>query len=136
MNDKKFFTLNPDCILVSGALRGALYDLKSGKIFSIDQNSAKILERLENGSNLGTALENTDFGIEELLGYLSHLEILGLGKFVDNDYPRKKIEIKKPKEELNFIHLELTERCNLHCLHCYNAILSNESENEKMMLSD
>jgi hypothetical protein len=41
---RRFFNLGPQCALVKGALRGAIYDLGSGDVFSVDPVALRVLE--------------------------------------------------------------------------------------------
>lgn len=116
----QYFTLLPYCYLVKGAKRGAIYNLKTGHVYSIDEKSVLLLEKLEKG----IAPKNVLFDIpglnyEEALSYLRNLEILGLGKFVLENKETIKIPFQKHLENLHFIWLEVTTSCNLKCIHCY-----------------
>ncbi len=129
MENYIYFTLNSECFLIKGALRGALYDLKSGNVFSVDETSVRILECLNSGDNLSLILRDIG-GIneEKVINYLNTLENQGLGNW--GNVSRKK-EIPLPPnldKVLKYVlHLELTTGCNLRCLHCYN-----ESEESKL----
>lgn len=118
MRNKKF-TLNRDCFLVKGAKRGAIYDLNSGNIFSIDETSIIILENCEKRVPLRRINKSVSgLQFKGILEYLSQLEKLQLGKFLKNGERVNKIFLKKPEPDL--LWLELTSACNLKCIHCYN----------------
>ncbi len=124
----RFFALSPECILVKGALRGAIYDLKSGNVFSVDETSVQILECLNSGEDLSRAIRDISMRQEKVVSYLNNLKNQGLGSW--DDVSRKRGMPLPP--DLNKIlkytlHLELTTGCNLRCLHCYN-----ESEISKL----
>jgi len=139
MGGREYFTLSSDCFLIKGALRGALYDLKSGNVFSVDETSAQILERLNFGENLSLILGDVD-GInkEKAIDYVNALENQGLGSW---SAVSTKKEIPSPPD-LNKIlkyvlHLELTTGCNLRCLHCYNeSEISKLHNNNEVSLDD
>lgn len=117
---KKRFFLFPHCYLVKGAKRGAIYNLKTQEIYSIDSKSLFLLERLEKGVVLDNALLNIPgIDLKEALIYLKELEIVKLGKFVSGDVVIKKNLLEKPLKNLRFIWLEVTTSCNLKCVHCY-----------------
>ena len=63
----RFFALSPECILVKGALRGAIYDLNSGNVFSVDETSVKVLEKLSSGESLFQILRDNSISQEKLL---------------------------------------------------------------------
>jgi radical SAM protein with 4Fe4S-binding SPASM domain len=117
----KWFTLNKDVFLVKGAKRGALYDLKKGSVYSINERSTEIIDKCEKGNSLKNIAKKENLPINEILKYLKKLQILGLGQFVDKKEKLvKKILPSFKKYQLGFIWLEITEKCNLKCLHCYN----------------
>jgi radical SAM protein with 4Fe4S-binding SPASM domain len=124
----RFFMLNPECILVKGALRGAIYDLKSGNVFSIDKTSVKILEKLSSGENLVKILRDGNMSQEKLVAYLDNLKSQGLGRWSDIYNKRDVLVSPEINTVLKYVlHLELTTGCNLNCIHCYN-----ESEISKL----
>lgn len=114
------FILLPYCYLVEGVKRGAIYNLKTGHVYSVDEKSVSLLERLERNISLNNALSDIPgLNSEEALNYLRNLEILGLGRFVLENKETIKIPFQKPLESLHFIWLEVTTSCNLKCIHCY-----------------
>lgn len=130
MNNQKFFVLNSECFLVKGAKRGAIYDLRGGDVYSIDETSVSILENLEKGNSIDKCFNSYGVNFEAALSYLNEFEKLGLGRFVSNGYILKKKEIRTTSDKLNFIHFEIAERCNLRCAHCYNGSRANNKKHE------
>lgn len=112
----KRFLLNPESILVKGAKRGAIYDLKSNNVYSIDEQATAILEQHQLSSNVESL-----FGLknDELNAFLTGLKSLELGYFAKaNQQPiRSDLTLFQPK--LYFAWLELTSKCNQKCIHCY-----------------
>ena len=104
----KRFALNSASILVKGAKRGAIYDLSSGNVYSIDDRSVAILESSQ-----------FDEPETEVISYLSKLQSLGLGSFVDNNHQISQIDLSLKHRHLDFAWLEVTPQCNLRCIHCY-----------------
>lgn len=120
MENKKFFALNSDCILVKGALRGAIYDLKSGNVFSVNNRSTKILEKLKDGETIGKAASGSLLSENDLIVYLNKLQEVNLGEIV-NAFQKREIVVPRLEEIWKpVLHLELTTGCNLRCIHCYN----------------
>jgi len=113
------FALNPDCFLVKGAKRGALYNLKDETVYSINENSVHLFEDLENGKSLAQIIDRMKADPDEVMQYLEELESSGLGRFIGKDDFVEKIFLPLPENKLNFIWMELTQRCNLKCVHCY-----------------
>ena len=123
--EKGKFALNESCFLVKGAKRGAVYDLGSGDVYSVDEVAKKILDGCEKGLSLERIAQSIpELGFEETSKYLVQLESLKLGKFLNKEDKINKISLKEPRPDL--LWLELTSACNLKCIHCYND--SNSSE--------
>lgn len=116
---KRFFALNNGCLLIKGAKRGAIYDLQSGNIFSVNSDSMKIIELLELNKPVEIVSVETKTPLTEIFDYLTKLEKFNLGLFVTKNFERSKIKLKQADQGLKFFHLELTEKCNLKCKHCY-----------------
>ena len=51
------FALREHCFLVSGAKRGAIYDLKTGDIFSINGDALKLLKLCESSFSIQEIVE-------------------------------------------------------------------------------
>jgi radical SAM protein with 4Fe4S-binding SPASM domain len=134
---KRKFALLPHCYLVKGAKRGAIYNLKTKDVYSIDARSLFLLESLEKGKTLKSALISIpELDSEEMFVYLRNLEILKLGKFISDDETIIKIQFKKPPENLHFIWFEVTASCNLKCIHCYASSNQDNILKEVMTQKD
>ncbi|MDD3102514.1 MAG: radical SAM protein [Patescibacteria group bacterium] len=136
---KNFFFLNKKCVLVKGALCGALYDLKTGNVYSIDRTSLRLLDFCsEEGFSLKEVLDilNNELAKKEALSYLLQLQKMGLGNFSQRKKIKRKIMLFCNKKKLDFLWIELTSSCNLRCLHCYNSSGCRKLESENMELTD
>lgn len=116
-----YYYLRDECVLVEGKARGAIYNLASGRVHSINHGAVELLKACQN-----TALETLmDINLPENKKYLAFLDTLttkGLGSFYTELPAAKKtaaLSCNRPK--LEFIWLELTSACNNRCLHCYSA---------------
>jgi len=119
MREKQKFGLNEKCFLVKGDRRGAIYDLGSGNVYSIDGLSANILEQCKNDLFISEIVNSiSELSRKNLLRYLKQLEELNLGRFLREKEVIRKIPLEKPKPDL--IWLEIVSACNLNCLHCYD----------------
>lgn len=121
------FSLNEHCFLISGAKRGAIYDLYRGDIFSINENALKLLKLCESGLSIQNICRTPAFSQNkaEILSYLEGLEKNNVGVFLKGVDKVKKIEITRPAHNVDFMWLEVTDKCNLKCIHCYNGNLGN-----------
>jgi sulfatase maturation enzyme AslB (radical SAM superfamily) len=96
--------------LVQGAKKAAIYDLESGKVYAVNASGKQILLRLLAGCE--------DFREEEQ-AYLEQLEQLGISaSTLEEDGGRGAYEAED-EPGLDYVWLELTERCNCNCVHCY-----------------
>ncbi|WP_425060529.1 GTP 3',8-cyclase [Sporomusa carbonis] len=117
-----YYRLKDHCVLVEGKARGAIYDLDSGRVYSINRGAVEILKACRENS-----LENLmDVSLDDNKRYLSFLDKLtakGLGAtYSDISVPAQQYRIFPVCEpKLEFIWLELTSSCNNKCLHCYSA---------------
>ena len=96
--------INDNCRFVKGFKNAAIYDFNVNKVYSINNAGRKIIEDVLEGKNIST--EDKKY-IEELLD----LNLLSRKEYILTD------EFPNPK--LNFAWLEVTEKCNLNCVHCY-----------------
>lgn len=141
----KNFALAEHCFLVGGAKRGAIYDLKKGNIFSISNDALGLLELCELGFSIQEVIEKLNFFGNEskLFSYLNELKENKIGIFFNNNEKVKKIDISDKEHKIDFMWLEVTNDCNLKCVHCYNDKLnnkqyskSNNNENRMRVIED
>ena len=131
------FALLEHCFLVEGAKRGAIYDLKKGDIFSINSDALRLLELCELGFSIQEIIEKLNFFGNEskLFSYFNGLKENNIGVFLNGNEKIKKIDISDKKHKIDFMWLEVTNKCNLKCVHCYNDKLNSkkysESKNNK-----
>lgn len=120
MKTKHAFTLAERVVVVAGAKRGAIYDLRDGTVYSIDECSVALLIACERGHSLSRIFSSTpQFSPVQCMTYLDTLCTNGLGKYCNvKDISKKKVVDKKPAS-LEFVWLEVTAGCNLRCIHCY-----------------
>ncbi len=115
-----YFSLHSDCFLVKGAKRGALYDLSSGDVFSIDPVAVRVVEGCEAPKSVRKiADEVTEASQDQILDFLRQMAQAGMGEFVLHPGRREKTDLQQRYERLDFIWFELREDCNLRCQHCY-----------------
>ena len=112
------YQINENVVAVCGAVNAAIYDFSSGKIYSINNIGKNILLKY-----IGEAELNIDEKI-----YLSKLEEKKLISHEFIPYEIKNIgSIPKPKLEMAW--LEVTELCNLKCVHCYEGKCHKKFDN-------
>lgn len=119
----KRFSLNKHVYLVKGGKRSAIYDLATGDAYSVDETFTNILDlALMGRTPKETAMEAHSANVYEVLRFLMKLADQGLGEWYEGPIrssPSYK-DLPPPPWRLQFAWLELTNRCNLHCIHCYS----------------
>jgi radical SAM protein with 4Fe4S-binding SPASM domain len=107
--------------LIAGAKRGALYDLKSGKVYSINQGALQLLLACKEDA-VNKLLNVNSPENKQYLNFLDNLTSKELGSFYYAD-PGETSQRSLPEQpaKLEFLWLELTSACNNKCLHCYTS---------------
>lgn len=115
-----YFCLHSHCRLVEGVTRGAIYDLHSHKVYSINSSALLFLKACR------------EHPLEEIMDM--HAETNPCWEKFIEELNKKQLGTfsteKKEQEEalflpatdsapLEFIWLEITDACNNRCLHCY-----------------
>lgn len=100
---------NEKVYFVEGACRGAFYDFNSGKVYSVNNAGVSIIKAYCKGENAGNER------------YLETLMEAGL--IFDGFAPQitDKTFFEKPEPKVEVAWLEITEGCNLRCIHCYEG---------------
>jgi len=133
---KRKFALEKFCFFVKGAKRGAIYNLKSGDVYSIDENAVEFIESCEKGKSIEEIISgNFPLNRREIIEYCNKLKNQGLGHFIKENEKITKVKLSKP-HPLEFMWLELTTKCNLRCEHCYSESDSEKREEEKMTFNN
>ena len=102
--------------LVEGAIKSAIYNTNDGNVYSINKPAEEIIL---------SSPKETDF----------FNQLIKLGLVDGQSTPSEPKIIAPPPDKLDFIWLNLTSRCNLKCLHCYNES-SPSNNNDKLTTSD
>lgn len=98
--------LNSKCRFVKGYKNSAIYNLENGNVYSLNAEAGKIVDGLLAG----------DISPEEnQLPFLKNL--IDLNLFTYHAVPPEKDQIIPHR--LEYTWLELTDACNLRCVHCY-----------------
>lgn len=109
--------------LVDGPSRSAIYNISLRSCIPVDHITARILRCLAGAHSLKTL--RSIFQSKQLFPRIAHLANLGV---VTAGSPRtvnldiqQFISQRKPSTVLENVWLEITERCNLVCGHCYSS---------------
>jgi len=114
-----YYHLQTHCKLINGANRAAIYDLKTGKVHSINNGASQLLSACADHP-LEELWDTTNPESSYYMDFLKKLSTKELGTFSDTK-PALPSELTIPPipTKLDFIWLELTSACNSKCLHCY-----------------
>ena len=127
----KYFSPNPECSLVQGATRGAIYDLLSGHVYSIDPISTQVLALCQKQVEIGEICQTVSSANKgEVLEFLQQLQEMGLGAFFSEPHFVEQLRPQVSKAQrrrqgappvLTHLQLELYPGCNLNCTFCNNG---------------
>lgn len=108
--------INDNIVYVRGFSRGAIYNLNDGNVYSINSDACNLLENF-----IADGQVNDTF-----------LKELQKKSLIRNEFKAKAFSYPVLKKELEFAWLELTEACNLRCIHCYEGDTHKDDPNEKL----
>lgn len=97
--------LRSGVFLVEGAKRAALYDTTRGNVYSLNQEAAQIIGRGDNDSEFWSKLISMQLALAR--------------QDSTTNLVTPDVEILKPS--LQYAWLEITDKCNERCLHCYGS---------------
>ena len=127
-----YYSLHHHCRIVRGACRAAIYDFKSGKVWSINHSAFTLLTN----SCISPIEEYTHPDQDKKdfeLAFLRNLTEKKLGEFRDSPGPYE-TPMTDPKVRLEFLWLELTSAGNNRCLHCYSESTSTSFPSKPVLL--
>ena len=110
------FEINRDVFFVKGAVNGAVYDLVGEKVFSVNNTACEIIARYCNGA-----------AVEVDADYLKKLRAANL---ISEEFTPKETGFEDDgRAELEMAWLEITQACNLRCVHCYEGSVHKSCAN-------
>lgn len=99
--------MSENCKFVEGYKNAAIYDFNNGKVYSINTYGKNLIKESLNGKNINLSKKKITYITE-----LTSLKLISTEKKLETN-------IIKETPTLNYAWLELTEMCNLNCIHCY-----------------
>lgn len=126
-DEKKFemYVLNENVFIVQGVKKSCIYDLSQNKLFSINNNSFQLIDKVTNKKNIEISIEE-----EEFIFALIKKNILKKSSTENNT----SIYDVKEKSVISWAWIELTNRCNQKCIHCY--LEGKPSNNNEISLNE
>lgn len=111
--------INKNVVLVLGINNGAIYNFNNNRIYSINHEALSFLLRFSQGVQPKTFEEQE---------YLARLE--GEKLIQRNFHFQEYVPSVQVKNVLYFAWLEVTQLCNLRCVHCYEGDAHKSIENK------
>lgn len=103
--DHNSFRLRSGVFLVEGVKRAALYDTTSGNVYSLNQEATRVIKG--------------DDSYPEFWSKLASMQLVLARQDSATESVIPEVEILETT--LQFAWLEITDRCNQRCLHCYGS---------------
>lgn len=116
--------INKNILFVSGAYNGAIYDFNFNKIYSVNHDANSFLMRF-----IKTKKSETNEEREYILKLQQNNLLCSDFNFVEYNHEVDRQNI------LNFAWLEITQNCNLKCIHCYEGE-THKSNNMSFNIDD
>lgn len=133
--EQKYFNFNEGIEIVYGPIRSAIYDLNSGDVFSIDEDGSSILRDLESCVVIKDLQILKSIDKDSVREFLQELQDNNIGSFSNKAKKRqRKNSINSYPLILDVLWLELTNQCNLKCIHCYAECVCKKDGIEEIML--
>ena len=104
-----------------GHKNGAIYNLNDSNVYSVNEEACKIIQKLFCHSVLN----------DEEIRYVDKLRSLGL--YVENFCSDNSNKINLIKETFDTVWLEITQACNMRCLHCYEGCTHIAASSEERL---
>lgn len=127
-NDSMFLALNDNIYLVQGKVYSCIYDFNTLKLYQVDKELADLIDKINCDY---VTLDDMSEEYKEFIGELLEHKILKLTNY-------KRInsieECVLGEKKIEFAWIEITNKCNLKCIHCYNE--SDVSCCNEMSLDD
>ena len=110
-----FYSLNRNVFLVKGYNKSCIYDFNTSRLYSINKALADKINDINQGKI------NTNIKEQQLRYTLNNLVDKDVLILSNNPKPTNIIDIlPKQNNNCSFAWIEITEKCNLKCSHCYN----------------
>lgn len=110
----QFFKLRDNVYIVEGACSHAIYDFNNHKLYSINNFTNSLIRKIIS-SNI-----DKNFLSDEDKACLDFLLKNSIVEPTPTIYEEKKIEGQYSNNSLKFAWIEVTNLCNLRCIHCYS----------------
>jgi len=121
---ERYVTLRDNIEVVLGAQFSLLINFKTGGLHHLNQSASEIMKLFLSGSSIEQVLQHIHTNIDDVKCLLDELHNLKLIDFTVKPGKAPDKDVVAARPELSFIWIEVTNHCNLHCIHCYAQALS------------
>lgn len=109
-----YYVLNNNVYLIEGKSNSCIYDFNTSKLFRINKALSDVISMANRGEVLGESIEG------ELRTVLNKFIELGILVLSECPSTHNITEIASTENKFSFAWIEVTQKCNLKCHHCYN----------------
>ena len=114
-----YYSLNENVYLVEGKCNSCLYDFNNGKLYRINQHLSALLKRINDKNTCEQLFSNTEKNV------LNDLCDKALVIQSEKHNVTSIFELCEDREKnIDYAWIEITTKCNLKCIHCYNEASS------------
>lgn len=96
-----------------------ILDFYNGRIYRLNEPASLIIESGEKGLRISEAIKELSIEFSDILAFVRDLSNQMLIQLSSLPKPKTQKLGKESSSHLDFLWVELTSNCNLHCLHCY-----------------
>lgn len=109
-----YYSLNENVYLVEGCKKSCIYDFNNNELYQINKNLTDLINRVNCKAVEKCCLTSEeDIFIKKLIEKQIVIETAEVKK-------KKNIKQIKIANKIKFAWIEITTKCNLKCMHCYN----------------
>jgi len=106
----RFIAITPHCAL-KNLEEPCVYDIENDELYELGPDAYQFLLRCSQGEQPVVRKEDEEF--------IQYCLSEGLVRWVDTPFQRKQFVHRSPIPSLRYLELQLSDRCNLKCRHCY-----------------
>lgn len=115
------WAFNKNIDYINGAVCAVIYDRNNEKLYHISASAKEFISKL--------IFEHKN--IEDYKNNPHFQTLINFNLIADITSPEAAANIDQPELKLDYVWIEVTNKCNLKCIHCYDAA---SSENSTMVL--
>lgn len=109
------YTLNENVYIVLGKSRSCVYDFNSLKLYNLNMRLSLFIKE---ANEIGISQDaDISYELRHIIDDLMQCGILRLSNEASRQYIE---ELKKDVISIKMAWIEITQKCNLRCIHCYN----------------